>query len=547
MKNIRPLIEPVIVSVIILIASVTNMWHVFYYALHRTPNTIFIGISHYYQDYFYYLSQVTQGARGAWMVKNLYTTENIPASPLWLTNILIGKCAALFHLYPWTAFDVSLFAVSMISLFLLYKTARLMFPNDPVLRVSAFFISVITTCYYLVQKKPDGTTFINPYQYFYNYTESLNRLGGVVHLILQNVLSLSGLLIFNSCLLIMKDPSKTTKHLTKAAVLFSLCMTGLLFINPIYVAVDALVFTMAGLIVLLPSISKNTMKKLLFLSLVTGIPMCIPAIATIQTFSVPFYQYFRWWETTINPTNYIIFLYSMGPIAILSVLGLVGYVKRGGILRLLGFLYTLTPILLYFSPIPDILAIPKFRLMQPPAYIFLGAAAVECFLYPDLIIGYFTKIKRTVIFFIILALYSAFQLPMIQKEMQARLQNVTLDSWVNHLDINLYNGLKTIADDKTQSVVLAFNNLEHLVPVLTGHPVYVGHSSLTYSYSTKIKETADFYSMHMTESEAKQFIESNKIKYILWRKKDGLSPLSYSFLTLRFENSALIVYAPVMQ
>ncbi|MFC1647297.1 hypothetical protein ACFL1A_03355 [Patescibacteria group bacterium] len=184
------LIEPIIVIFIILAASVANFWHIIWHYFNRLPNTVFVGISHFHEDYFYYLTQVTQGAQGSWMIKNLYTTEAIPASPLWFTNIFIGKIAGVFNLYPWTAYNAGLFAATLISLFLIYITSKKLFPKNAVLRISAFVISITTTCYYTYSKSPDGTLLIQPIQYFYNYTASLNRMGGVFHLIIQNILTL---------------------------------------------------------------------------------------------------------------------------------------------------------------------------------------------------------------------------------------------------------------------------------------------------------------------------------------------------------------------
>jgi len=159
----------------------------------------------------------------------------------------------------------------------------------------------------------------------------------------------------------------------------------------------------------------------------------------------------------------------MGPILILALLGLIPYFKRGGILRTLGFVYTITPILLYFSPIPTILSFPRFRLMQPPAYIFLAASSVETLCYPYELISFLRKKKRQlVIFFVLLCVYLGFQIPMIRVEIAARNDNYTLLSWMNFLDRSVYDGvmqLKKLPSDG--KIILSINNLELLIPVLS--------------------------------------------------------------------------------
>jgi hypothetical protein len=541
-------IEPLLIACIIGTAAIANVWQTIWHWFSRPTDTLYVGISHYYQDYFYYLSQVTQGAQGAWMSRNLYTTEAIPATPLWWTNIAIGRIAGILGLHPWTAYDISLFVASIVSLWLLYKTACLLFPKQRVLRISSFAVSVFTTCYYLVQKNPDGTRFINPFQFFYNYTESLNRLGGVTHLILQNILSLGAVILYAKLITAVVDKTKSLQSIAKITAVFSLVVTLLMFINPVYVAVDAVVFIIVTIGYCIRFPSSKAFMKVFFIAGVTGIPLAIPTLAVVETFSVPFYQYFRWWETSIYPTNIIIYLYSMGPIAILSAIGLFPYLRRGGALRILGFFYIITPVILYFSPIPTLLAFPRFRLMQPPAYIFLAAMAVETLALPDILIASMTKKARGyLIFFILLTAYILFQLPMIRHEIAARNNDITLISWVNNIDRSLYDGLITLKDRRDDKVVLAFNNLELLVPVITGKTVYTGHHSLSYDYPEKIAEVADFYTKKMTGEEALDFLTRNNIGYILWRKKDTVNPLyptAYPFLKVLFENEGLVIYTP---
>jgi hypothetical protein len=539
-------IEPIVVTCIIAAAAIANFYHVLYYAFHRTPNTIFVGISHYYQDYFYYLSQVTQGEQGAWMSRNLYTTEDIPASPLWFTNIAIGKIGGLLGLKPWTAYDLSIFIASIVSLWLLYRTARILFPKNPTLRVSAFAVSVFTTCYYLVQKNPDGTSFINPYQYFYNYTESLNRLGGVTHLILQNILSLAAIITFSRILDIAGDKAKGIRKIVKTGAVFSVFLTLLMFINPIYVLVDVIVCFLGAIVYFIKTPSIKTLGKFLLVAVVTGIPLTLPTIGVLQTFSVPFYQYFRWWESSIYPTNIIIFLYSTGPIAILAALGLIPYFRRGGALRLLGFFFVIIPIALYFSPIPTYFSFPRFRLTQPPAYIFLGAMAVEALLLPDALISFLRKKKNSyILYFVLLTTYLLFQLPMIRHEILARKNDITLISWVNHLEKPLYEGLMVLSKAPKDKVAIGFNNLELLIPVVTGLTVYTGHHSLSYNYPEKIADVSNFYNSIMTYDEANEFLQKGNIGYILWRKRDNPNPefpKSYPFLKKFFENQVLVIY-----
>jgi hypothetical protein len=189
-KLFSKLFEPVFVTLFITGMTVLNLWHVIYYFFNRPPNSTFIGISHHYEDYFYYLSQVMQGANNSWATVNLYTTEPIPPTPLWWTNIMLGKIAGLFHLYPWTVYDGALVVMTIISILVFYLGAKRLYPTNIHKRLASLIVASLTTCGYTYIKNQSGNTVINPIVYFYNYTSSLNRLGGVVHLMMQNVLFL---------------------------------------------------------------------------------------------------------------------------------------------------------------------------------------------------------------------------------------------------------------------------------------------------------------------------------------------------------------------
>jgi len=544
LRLLLKIIEPLTVAVIIFSLAVVNLWHVIYSYLNRPPNTIFIGITHYYLDYFYYLNQITQGSQGNWLIRNLYTSENIPASPLWWPNILLGKISSITGFEVFTVYYLSVFIISLISLFLLYYTSRLLYPDKLHFRISTFLLAVMTSCYYLIQKNADGRWFINPYQYFYNYTESLNRLGGVFHLILQNILSLGIILTASKIFDLVRQPSKIfIKYaLISAGLLFILC-----FINPVYVLIDGLAIFLYALIWSLFNL-KNTgaLFKLIIAGLLMSVPLLVPLRLMFNVFSTPFYSYFRWWELQIRPANPYIFLHSMGPIALLFLLGLVMFLKKPSSLKTLGIIWAVLPVLLYFSPLPNRLLIPYFRLHQPPSYIFIAAAAVWSFW---LISKIFSKINSRFlfpVFYFLIIIYLTFQIPMILTEINTRKNNLALDSWLNYLDYDTYRGLKWLSKQNKNEIVLAINNLEVITPAISGHTVYTAHHSLTFDYNRKIGEAVSFFIGRMASSAAYEFLKQNNIGYVLWHKTDG--PLNrvvadYDFLTKIFENSSLIIFS----
>lgn len=547
--TIKKHVETVLVAALVLILTVANSWHIIAPYFSTPPGRVYVGISHYHEDYFYYLSQMTQGSLGSWTVKNLYSSEPIMAVPLWWPNILLGKIQAVTGLYPWTVYDLSVFLAAGASLIVLYGVSRKLFPHDPVRRITTFVVASFTTCYYLVQRNTEGRLFINPYQFFYNYTESLNRLGGVFHLILQNILTVGVILGAAAVLTHVFVKPLPVKSFAKTLAATSLLVFLLMFINPVYILVDAAAVSVTAVLYLL--LKRPGLKKigtLLISSAVVGLPLLIPYAVMTRAFTDPFYQYFRWWEATVYPTNPIIFTYSMGPIIIFVILGLIPFLKKATPLKILGLVWTIVPILMYFSPLPKMLQIPHFRLLQPPVYIFLGAMAVEGMMLPGAILTRLLKKNlRLPIFFLILVPYLSFQIPMIIHEINARTTNAAFTGWLNYLEPGVVEGLTWLKRQPHDGIAIGVNNMEVIIPAISGQTVYEGHHSLTFGYNEKVVTNAKFFSGQMSAQEAGEFLKGNRVGYVVWRNADGdpqFLPRAYPFLNTVYANPSMTVFAP---
>jgi hypothetical protein len=544
--KLKRLLEPLFITIIISIATIVNFWHVIWGYLHRPPGTIFIGISHYYQDYFYYLSQVTQGIQGNLMVRNLYTTEKIPATPLWLVNIAIGKLAAIFNLRPWTAYDATIVAASIFSLYLLYYAAKKIFPDNLTARISAFAVAVFSTCFYKTITDPTGNTTIKPIDYFYSYTLSLNRLGGVAHLLIQNILSLGVILSYGLILKLIFAPAITPAKITQKILIFAITISVLMLINPLYVAVDTVAIIITTILYFLRYPKWKRFGFILITAVLTGAILIIPTIIISQSFNIPFYQYFRWWESTVRTINAQTFFMSMGIVLPFSIIGIIPFLKKASPIRILGFIWILIPISLYFSDIPHRLMLPYFRLTQPPAYIFIAALCIEGMMLIANIFRFIPISKiQTLIFSGILVTFLSFQIPMIQKEVMLRRSAVMMDSWLNYADPKLIEGLDYLSRQPHLKNVLAFNLLESLIPAVTGQTVYAGHESLTVNYGGKIVEATHFFTCAMSPPEAKSFLINNNIGFVAWKNIDG-DPIRYTncypFLNKLYTNPSLTIF-----
>lgn len=540
-------LETVLVAFVIAAMTAANSWHIISRFQARPPSTVFIGITHYHEDYFYYLSQVTQGSLGAWQVSNLYTGEALPPQPLWWPNIFLGKIAALTGLPPSTVYSLSVIVTAAVSLIAVYAVARFIYPADRKKRVATFLLATTTTTFYTVAPSPGGSLSVIPYEFFYNYTASLNRLGGVFHLMLQNVLSVlmiaAGARLFG-CIFTgrIRKPG-----FVPAVIAVALSAFFLAFINPVYILVNCL--SLAVTAVILTAFFRPALPKLLQLTAAgatIAVLLTIPAMAMQNALKEPYFQYFRWWETNIKRVTPEEFFLSMGPLAVLAVIGLIPFLRRLRPARLLGVVWTILPLTIYFTLIPIRFQFPFFRLPQPPQYIFLAALATEALWLPAALVARFSgKRPAAVLFSAVIALFVLVQIPAIRVEVEKRNTSHALQSWLNYMDPGVLEAMAYLKNSPDRRLVLAINNTELIIPAFSGRTVYVGHHSITMNYPGKIGLSARFFSRSMTEPEARGFLRDNNIGQVVWRKADGdpgLLVSVYPFLTAEFSNQQMAVF-----
>ncbi len=529
---------------IALIAAILNHFQVFYYMNRITPQTIMLGITHWYEDYFFYLSQLTQGAQGAWLVSNKFTTEPIPPNMNWLFHLLLGKIGPLFGAEPWVTYSVSVFVLTFAYVLIIYYCLTCIFSKDRLLRWSAFVLALVANPFFTVSLQ--GSTFnVYPYTYFANYTGAFNRLGGVATHLAGNILSLLLILTFANILSTLHEPRITRKF-------FGISLTGcvlaigLFNVNPVFLLVDGTVIVLTSFMWLFTGVlRRNFMRLSLSLSIVF-LPVIPFLLIQLSTFSQAFYQYFLTWETNMAPTTLPNFLMSTGILTILVPIGLLPFLKVRTPIRILGTVYAILPIFLYFSPIPQLLRIPYHRILQPPAYIFLASYGIYSIYTIAQGLNSIIKLKITKSIFIVLFIVVfILQLPVLWQDLRNKANDYLLVAEPNFIEKYVYQGLLYLKSQPKDKAVLARNFLELFVPVVSGHSVYYGHRSLTFNYQSKHDLADQFYTMNMNQDQASRFLKDNGIGFVVWQISDGDYHeflKDYPLLKVIFENPKIVLF-----
>lgn len=536
--------ERLLILLIAIGITILNLTDLLLYFFKKPPNTVYIGITHWYEDFFYYLSQFAQGARGRWLVENQFTTEDIPANINWILNLMLGKIGALLALPPWSSYHISLIMFSLLYVFLLYCASHRIFPKHAGYRLATFIFTLTSGGFFLFSLTKQSI-LIQPYTYFYAYTSPLHRLGGVPHLLIQNILSLTAVLLWCSFIDVVFSGHKTYGRTLRQAVIMIFTLGTLFVINPVYVAMDVSVFFLTGIYFYFRRKSIVFLKHLLlYLGMISLI--LVPLVSyQWQVFSHPFYQYFRQWEAAVPPTDIKTFFLSSGIVSVLAPIGMHRFISDRSPLRITGSLYAFLPIVLYFSPIPVNLSIPYFRLLQPPAYLFLVAMAIEGLRVIAQLTS--TRMKRfnsAVWFSLLFTSVLLIQIPPLVAEVREKTSAYYLSSYLNFVPNELWNGLTRLRSVARGEHMLATGTLELLAPTASGLHVYSAHRSLTLDYERKIANIQQFYDGKMNPSDAYTFLQDNRLRYILWQKQLGnvkelLS--TYLFLRVWYKNDSLAI------
>ena len=149
------------------------------------------------------------------------------------------------------------------------------------------------------------------------------------------------------------------------------------------------------------------------------------------------------------------------------------------------------------------------------------------------------------VFSAIIALFVLLQIPGLIVGQQINIGHYYFDSHLNFVDRDIYDGLLFLKRQPHDTHVLSIDTLESIVPVISGHSVYVGHATLTMDYHTKIEKTVNFYAKKLSVSDARDLLLSNNIGYVLqsaWSSDtNDLSPY-YPFLHVLYKNPKLTIY-----
>lgn len=513
--------ETLFVVIFALVLTIINSIGFFAGLLNRPANTVFLGTIHYWEDYFFYLNHFFQGAHGAWLTANRYTSEATAPSILYWSNLILGKTGGLLQLSPIISYNLSVFLLSFFTLVTSYLLLKKIYPTDRLRALAGFFIGAAATSM-INYIRVDGKPMWYPFQLWRTPHYAFDRLGGAPHQIAQTLLFLLLTILY-----FHKESAKP-----KLVVLLSLLIIALTTLNP----VQAVMFMGAAwaCTLALPAMRKTHAAPLFLISIIA----LASFVFTNSVLSTLPHLQSKLWEAAQQTTTTLPFLLlSVGPVSLLFFIGLPPSLRQKNPILLFGAILVLGTYTLFLSPIPKLLGISNVRVIFPGLYPFIGAVAAN---------GIFS-LKSKHLIALCLALFLLLSLPTMRVELEEKLAPLkrTSDILV-FLPENISQGFTELAKLPFDAVTLGNpeSHIDVLIPPLSGHTTYSGHPLATTNNNEKRWMATRFFLLQMPD--AYTWLTKNNIQFVVLTRYDGNKELlmkTYPFLLPIYTNPGMTIFS----
>jgi len=523
--------------------SILNILRVLIGYFQTPKGYTYLGVGHYYQDYFEYTQQIAQGIFGHWLVQNQFTTHD-PTRTLigWGQYIFIGKLALLFHLSPFSIYWITTFLLSIPLCMLTFLVIKKMLPAVSFFQKISAFLFCLFAAPFITFVQTNGQWHTVPYNFWYAPISLFHRIGGIPHHLLTTVIILLSILLMDKLLTRLQ-----TRPLRTAIPPMLFLITLLLLLvtfGPLQVINILMSFGVVSVILMIRSIQKkqNTQaKRVLFFLLIVA--FSITPFALFIQHSHSSGELFQWvtaWEVAQQhyPALPLVLL-TIGPILLLFPFGIWSYIRSATPVRLLVLFMTFWSYLFAATPLAKYLGTFNLRFLSPVSYMLFAVVGI---------LGIRTiakKFRKKII--ITITLISGFLLYFIVVTLVILRSFGTVDP-ISYQPTALLDGIKhlTVYPDTRAVLTSPAASLGMITPCLVDRNVYLGRMFFTPKYEEKITISEQFYQGRMTSNQALQFLIENNIGYVLLSSTEPYSAENfqhYPFLRELMKNSALTIYA----
>jgi len=510
------------------------------------PDREYLGYHEFYtDDYSIYLSNIFQGQYGRWTLLDKHTSEPHLGTIIHDEYLLWGKLTSLVKLNPIISYHLFRFSMGAILLFVIYLFLKKLFPNSAKTRVLSFLFILFSFGFPKISQTASGTT-VEQYMVWLTELDVFAHFVALPHYLLGNIFFLTNVIAFLSI-------SKRTQLKYFIICLSSVFMALIHPVSVVSLCAYYAVYLFLSTIIKF-SVGARRDSPVFNKQEIIGFLITVFSAAPILLFykylmTIPPWNHMAAWEG-VSKYNIPLkeYIGAIGPNTLLAPIGFLFMLYNGikskttnAPIFLLSWILSFFLLIFYSYPF---LKISEVRLMQ--VFIFIPFAILSA--YAVISVGALLRVRPKNNLFIILTILILFLIssPLYIKSFQTKIFYYPTNSMLAFPPIEWMKGEYYLRDNTPkESVVLAAYMGATTIPFVSGNTVYTGHTWATLDRTRKEALKEKFFRNQMTDSEALNFLKTEKIDYVFNGYQEssmGSHPEKYKFLKPVFSSSMVIIY-----
>jgi hypothetical protein len=527
--------------------------------LRRPPDHIFIGMSTYFEDFYYYLDQFYQGAHGSWLTENRFSIERFPPTIIYFSHIILGKIGGMLGWESFQSFNYFGLLFKFLFMLVSYVFISQFTGKSFFKRILTFLIFLYSTSLPNFVIKNGSLILASSIDVFRTENRILARFGTSPNGMLINFLFVLLLLrlgyLFKKEYEIGQTATNTqgvrsvihTKDIVFITILFSIITVSDAFKSLIMFLIYITLF----MVLRIKLFTRLVMPEFKYLLVVLSTLFIIISGLLLNVISNdPVYKQANNWDIV----QYL---------AQIRAIGLANFIKGFG-LQLPFFLYGLFLLLRkhnktiyeylviiiviycwggYLIPLFLQIPIPGFRFIFPATYICMSYMVMISFMDIS------EKFRSKKLLTCLIIVYFAVNLTNFIRGWSDEIKPLQEpDYHFAYIPNELYEGFKFLQTaEPLDGNVLSSpeTSIDLMIPGLSGRYTYSGHFLTTYNVVQKDQNARKFFKEWTDRPGTHEFLKQNNIKFIVVTKYSGvLSDFKkyYPFLKVVFENPTVTIF-----
>lgn len=529
--------------------------------MNKPPGSVFVGMTTYFEDFYYYLDQFYQGKEGKWLTENRFSIEHFPPKLVYFNHILFGKIGGVFGLESFQSYN--LFGLLLKGLFISasYMLIFRFFPTSVFRRITTYLIFLYSTSFPNISLKYGSLTLNPPVDIFRTANRVLARFGTSANGMLVNFLFVSLFLVLLHIFRQEYESIVGKKHSGLMSFLSAIHIKEVIVISLLFVFIifGDMVVTMIllcmcmGLLIIKRVQTASFTRMPTFITIMLLFCVLLLSLGGYIVLTInndPVYKNATAWDIS----QYLQTVKSVGLVNLIKGFGLqlpffiyglyiLFQKKNKTIYELAGVMVVTLCWGGYLGTLLFQIPFAGFRFLFPATYLFMSIMVMVAMNTIAL------KFRSVKVFPVLIAMYLCINFLSFLRGWYEEFKPLKEpDYHFAYIPNDLYKGLVYLrtAEPKGGNVLASpSTSIDLMIPGIAGRYTYTGHFLTTYDSAKKDELAKKFFNEWYDTPDTHEFLKQNNIRFIVVTTYTGrLSDFKtyYPFLHVVFENPTVTIF-----